>query len=74
MKTRMTLAYYWSLILIFIIIPVILCVISKIRIVIFGSIWSLMFWIIAVSICIWFLFGLVSRIPAVHKFIEKYDK
>jgi hypothetical protein len=51
-----------------------LWVLNRVRIIIFGSMWWLLFWMVLIGVCVWLLSGGISKIPAVRKFIEKYDK
>lgn len=65
MKTKATLV---------IIVLVSLWVLNKVRIIVFASMWWLLFWMALIGICVWLLSGGISRVPAVRKFIEKYGK
>lgn len=51
-----------------------LWVLNKVRIIIFASTFTLFFWMAVVGLGVWFLFGGISKIPAIKRFIEKYDK
>lgn len=65
MKTKITLV---------VLIVIGLWVLNKVRIIVFASMWWLIFWMILIGVCVWFLSGGVARIPVIRRFIEKYDR
>lgn len=65
MKTKITLV---------IMVIVGLWILNKVRIIIFGSMFGLMLWMVIIGAGVWFLSGGISKIPAIKRFIEKYDK
>jgi hypothetical protein len=65
MKTKITLV---------VIILVGIWLLNKVRIIVFASTSWLLFWMVIIGVCVWLLSGGISRVPAIRKFIEKYDK
>lgn len=65
MKTKITLV---------VIVIIGLWILNKVRIIIFGSMLGLLFWMAIIGVCVWYLSGGISKIPVIRRFIEKYDK